>query len=252
MFVMFAPLSLILQAQDIRTSTWGVEEASLWGTKAEPICTPLQTNQPESLHYVTNLIDGLGFAKAGYSGVDSALTENADKTEIIGDATGLMVSLKRASEDYECAATLAESFSNSTNQAITTSVQSSAFAYRRLITLNAEFQNILQDLVNEKPTAQASLSEKISDNMAQRDKAWGMLLTGTTAATSALVVPQTKRHKKSQLNITREQRKELSTKLEQTFGAVLKNEMPDISPDASGWLLYEFINRKEWKLQPSK
>ena len=56
----------------------------------------------------------------------------------------------------------------------------------------------------------------------------------------------------SQLIITPEQRKELSAKLEQTFGAVLKDEMPDVSPDASGWLLYEFINRKEWKLQPGK
>lgn len=254
MFVMFAPLSLIIQAQDIRKGMTE-EEASLWGTKADPICRPPQTDQPEALRYVTNLIDGFGFAKAGYSGVeaDSTLTENADKTEILSYATGLMVSLKRASEDYECAATLAESFSTSKNQAITISVQSSAFAYRRLITLNTEFQNILQDLVNQKPTAESYLSDKISDNMVQRDKAWGMLLTGTTAATSALVVvPQTKRHKKSQLNITREQRKELSAKLEQTFGAVLKNEMPDISPDASGWLLYEFINRKGWKLQPSK
>jgi hypothetical protein len=221
------------------------------------VCRPLKTDQSEPLRYVTNLVDGFGFAKSGYSDVqaESALTAKADITEIISEATVLMLSLKRASEDYECAATLAEAFSTSKNQAITISVQGSAFAYRRLITLNNEFQTILKDLLNGKPTAQGSLSDKISDNMVQRDKAWEMLLNGTTAATFALVVvPQTEKEKISQLNITLEQRKELSTKLEQTFGDVLKKDMKelDISPDASGWLLYEFINRKEWKLQPSK
>lgn len=258
MLVMFGPMSLIIQAQDIRKTTWGMtgeEVTSLLGTTPKPQCRPLQTDQPESLRYITNLIDGFGFAKSGYSGVqaDSELTAKADKTEIIRFAPGLMLSLKRASEDYECAATLAESFSASKNRAITISVQSSAVAYRRLVTLNAEFQAMLQDLLDDNPTAQGSLLDKISDNMVQRNKAWEMLLNGTTAATFALVaVPHTKQHKKSQLIITPEQRKELSAKLEQTFGAVLKDEMPDVSPDASGWLLYEFINRKEWKLQPGK
>ena len=255
---MFAPMSLVIQAHDIHKSTWGIadeELASLSAVKAEPICRPLQTDQPESLRYVTNLIDGFWFAKSGYSGVqaDSALTAQADRTEIISHAPGLMVSLKRASEDYECAATLVESFSTSTNRAITLSVQSTALAYRRLVTLNTEFQALLQNVLNEEPAAHSSLPDKISENKVQRDQAWEMLLDGTTAATSALVVvPQAKQEKKSRLNITLEQRKELSAKLEKTFGAVLKKEMPDVSPDASGWLLYEFINRKGWKLQPSK
>jgi hypothetical protein len=109
--------------------------------------------------------------------------------------------------------------------------------------------------LNEKPTAQGALSDRISDNMVQRDKAWEMLLNGATAATFALVVvPQNQNEKISQLNITFEQRKEMSKRLEQTFGDVLKKDTKDLdlSPDASGWLLYEFINRKEWKLQPSK
>jgi hypothetical protein len=221
------------------------------------VYSPLKTDQTESLQYVVNLIDGFGFAKSGYSGVqaESAPTARADITGIISEATVLMLNLKRSSEDYECAATLVEGFSASKNRAIIISAQGSAVAYRRLITLNTEFLTILKDLLNAKPSTQGSLSDKISDNMLQRDKAWEMLLNGTTAATFTLVVvPQTENEKVSELNITQEQRTKLNAKLEQIFGDTLKKDVKDIeiSPDASGWLLYEFMNRKDWKVLPSK
>jgi hypothetical protein len=74
------------------------------------ICTPSRTEKDEGLQYLTNLIDSFGFAKEGLANLTHPLTTPQNAEELGRYATDVMLKMKRASEEYECAATLVEPY----------------------------------------------------------------------------------------------------------------------------------------------
>jgi len=214
------------------------------------ICSPTRAEKDEGLQYVTNLIDSFSWAKEGLAALPDFAKEPQNVDQVIGYVTAYMVGLKRASENYECAATLVEPYTTSKNRPVQISATGTASSYRALISLNSQFIKTLKDILNGSKTSPGVFADKMSDFAIQADKAWEQLLNGTAAATFAVVVFPKEKEVVSTLTMTAAQRKQFDKRLEEIFGEALKKDMKGIDTtfEGSGWVLYEFINRPQWKL----
>ena len=215
------------------------------------VCSPTKTEKDEGLQYVANLIDSYSWAKEGLAALPD-FNQQPQGRDLVGYVTDYMVGLKRASENYECAATLVEPYATSKNRPVQISATGSAASYRLLISLNSTFVRTLKDTLDGSKTSPGVFADKMSDFAIQADRAWELLINGTAAATFAVVVVPKENETLSTLAMTEAQRKQFNKRLEEIFGDVLKKDRKEIETtfEGTGWILYEFINRPQWKLLP--
>jgi len=133
-------------------------------------------------------MDSFSWAKEGLAALPDLTQQPQNLDQVIGYVTAYMVGLKRASENYECAATLVEPYTTSKNRPVQISATGSASSYRLLISLNSQFVKTLKDTLNGSKTSPGAFADKMSDFAIQADNAWEQLLHGTAAATFAVVV----------------------------------------------------------------
>ncbi len=110
------------------------------------VCSPTKTEKDEGLQYVANLIDSYSWAKEGLAALPD-FNQQPQGRDLIGYVTDYMIGLKRASENYECAATLIEPYATSKNRPVQISATGSAASYRSLISLNSTFVKTLQGYI---------------------------------------------------------------------------------------------------------
>jgi len=88
-------------------------------------CSPLRLDSNGAFDYVSTVIDSFAYAKTATTTLhdQSVKAQKAETTDVVSTTTDLMLSMKRASEDYECAATLVNGFAKSTNETISLSAK---------------------------------------------------------------------------------------------------------------------------------
>lgn len=216
-------------------------------------CPPLRTNNSEAFDYISTVIDSFSYLKAATTELHEGSLKAQKATDLAGMITDLMLSMKRASEDYDCAATLVNGFSKSKDKTIATSAQGTFVMYRELVRLNTEMLTVLRQILDGKLSASA-MADKTSSNSVERDETYRLLTKSTSLATFPLVsVPKNDRDTRSQLNITSAQKKELTTKLELIYGSGIEKGFFAGLPlaDSPAYLIYVWLN-DNWQLQPSK
>jgi hypothetical protein len=214
------------------------------------VCIPSRAEKNEGLQYATNLIESFRWAKEGTSSIPSSMPQAQSLEGLDKDARAAMLALKLASEDYECAATLVEPYVRSKTLPVQISATGSAATYRKLITINSGLVQTFKDTLNGKATAKGDLADRLTDFSVQSDNAWELLLRATGAVTFAIVVAPKEGEALSTLNMTAGQRGDLNNSLEEVFGDALKKDQKEIQSkfEGAGWVLYEFINRPQWKM----
>lgn len=108
---------------------------------------------------------------------------------------------------------------------------------------------MFKDALNRKLTGKGDLADKLTDFSIQSDQAWDLLTKAAGAVTFAIVVIPKDGESLSTLNMTVSQRAALTKSLEDIFGDALKYDLSGIQSkfDGAGWVLYEFINRPQWR-----
>lgn len=218
-------------------------------------CSPLPIEGSEAFHYVYTLIDSFGYIKSATTTLkeQSAKAQKPGAADAVGTTTDLMLSMKQASEDYECAATMIKAFAKSKDETIAASAEATSTLYERILTLNADLQILFRQMLDRKLSA-SEMSDKLSTNSVERDETWRLLIKSGSLATFPLVVlPKNENEKLSELNITAAQRNELRTKLERIYGPNIKKGFVAglALADSPAHLIYEWLN-KDWKLLPNK
>jgi hypothetical protein len=213
------------------------------------VCTPDKTIKDEGLQFVTNFIESLGWAKDGLNGIPDLSKNPTDLQEVFKLESELMLGFKRASENFECAATLMDPYAKSKIEPVWISATGSALAYRQLMAASNGLVKSVKDELNLKDIKQGDFVDKITDFTLQADKAWEALVNATVAATFAASVFPKSNEVLTTLNMTVAQRNTLNRRLEEIFGTILKRPKEDLqsTSDVTGYLLYSFINKPEWK-----
>ena len=213
-------------------------------------CTPLVGSTNEGYEHLKAIIEGFDSLKAGTAILheQSARTRQWTPENLTATVTEFMVGMKQASEDYECAATLASRFAKSKDEQIALSAQSTEMVYRKLVTLNKEMSDLLKRFL-DKTVPASEMAETMSTNSVARDEAFRLLMQTTSLATFPLIItPKKESEGLRKLTITLAQRNELNKQLETTYGPQIKKGYAAglKLADSPAYLIYGWLN-KNWE-----
>jgi len=216
-------------------------------------CTPQTTDEREPFSFIVTAVDSFAY-----------ISTNADKerepgTSLSNEAAGpianiasYLLTLKRESEDYQCAGTLMGGFRKSKDQNIAMSAKGMAMTYLKLHLLNDQMAKLLSDVLDGKASTSAVV-DRASSFSVERDETYRLLLDAASLALFALVAEPADGEITVPLTITEAQRLDLMRKLEGTYGeSVKKGFVPGVKlNDAPGHLVYAWL-RDAGKHAPSK
>lgn len=214
-------------------------------------CHPLLTSDNEAFEYVTAVIDGFGYAKQAVDQVQQGAAPVENSTSPFEAVTGLLVSLKRANEDYECASTLVRDFTHSQDETIAISAKTTALGYLALELLQEEGMRLLREHL-EGGISDVQLADGLSDITVEKDEVWrGILQNSTLAALLLLETSDGARSmERSLLNINELQKAGLLADLERIHGQKIKEGLIEGLPltDAPAYAVYEILT--SYQLSP--
>ena len=215
------------------------------------LCIPPTVQKESPYHYIVSLAETLSYAKSGL-----------DRTGPIGlgpepSDFDLLLGLKLGKADFECAKSQVSTYTTSSNEAIKTSAEGTAFAFSLLADLHeksvAEHKALL-DSIGEGKLKPGTVLERQAELVASYDEAWKLLLSAVIAGTYAVVEVEPVTGRMSRLALTRAQRDDILQKLVSTFGNdVTKGMRAGQRPlTAAASALYQVVGDPQRKLRESK
>ena len=213
------------------------------------VCFPNTAEKNVAVQYTINLVTSFQWAKEGLLNIPDMQSQPTSLFDLEQSIRDGMLGLKRASERYECSATLVAPYMKSNNKAVQASAVGATTAYRRLIGVNSELIQTLVDVLNKKAarSPQGDFANKLTDFSVRSDRAWDLLVTATTADTWALVVIPKNGGPLTTMNMTSSQWSDLNKRLEQSFEDVVKRDIKELPLDLAVWALHHAINQPEAK-----
>jgi len=233
----------------VRTVLLALSALALSAVPAEStICMPPTVVKDSPYQYIKSLTDALSYAK-------EALDRTTSLQPRQGGEVDLFVALKLAKTDYDCARSQVAPYTASTNQAIKTSADGTAFTFEQLAQLSdrtvAEYREVLNARSEGKQLKQGTLAERQAELAVAYDETWKMLIPSVTAGTYAVVEQNPKTGLMSGLALTRPQRDEILRKLRTTFGDNVTRgpQAGQSSLTAAAGILYEVIGNQKRQLR---
>lgn len=216
------------------------------------LCVPPTVEKDSPYYYLVSLVDSLRYAKAALDRTSPA-TLGSEPTVL-----KMLVGLKLAKADYDCARSQVAPYSASSNGDIKTSAEGAATVFSRLVDLDkatvAGYKALLDSAAQGRPLKPSSVLESQAELAARYDETWKYLVPAVAAGADAVVEVEPATGRASRLALTRAQRDDILQKLQSTFGDEVKGGMrggqrPLIATAA---MLYESLVDARWKLRDSK
>jgi len=213
--------------------------------QAGAVCPPQEsggTPGQDPFQYVLALTESFSHARSALASVTPAQSSGGN----LGtdqQLSGLADRLQSAAEDYACAAELVVQYAESSEESTALSAQAVAFTYIQLSQLDQQKMELIQAALAGS-VAREDLEERLNRGRAQTEEAWRLLIPATVMGTVALTVPPARQEDPvTELRISSQQRRTLAERLEQDFGAELReeatqNESPLVS---AARLLHGFV-----------
>lgn len=215
------------------------------------LCTPPTVQKESPYHYIVSLAEALTYAKSGLdrSGPSGLGPRPSD--------FDLLVGLKLAKADFECAKSQVSPYTTSSNESIKTSAEGAALVFSLLVDLHeksvAEHKALLDSIATEslKP---GTFLERQAELGASYDEAWKLLIPSVIAGTYAVVEVEPSTGRMSRLALTRAQRDEILEKLQSTFGNDVKKGMKagQLPLTVAASALYQVVGDSQRKLRESR
>ncbi len=221
----------------------------------QTLCVPRIADPPIQFEYVIHLVDSFKYAKAASDQTEQAIAKLAatqvnSQAEFVAAITDVLVAVKGAGLDYQCAASLVEPFTKSANDAIKSSAEGAHLVYTQLAAIDREmFQDFLQGL-NTPGRSPGAEADRLSDLTVKKRQVWKFLTVATAAATHAIVVlPDNAQERLSRLNLTAAQRQTILSELEKTFGVSIRGggKAGQSALQFSAATLHGFVSNRSWK-----
>jgi len=217
------------------------------------LCVPPGPKVESPYHYLLALADSLAWAK---SARDRASRAPSSEEGPISQLTDMMLALKLAQRDYECAAVYVAPYKGSSNKAIRLSAQTTFHVFTLLV---EHGDQVLQQYkkaldVREGSGSLGDYLEEIAELGARADDIWKTLPLGVIAATYAIVEAEPGSDKLSRLSLTTAERTDILKKLKDTFGSRVEKGMQagQLALEASAGALYGFVSDTTWKSRDTR
>jgi len=219
---------------------------------ASGICIPKEVLKSDPYQYTITLVDSLGYASSGRSRVttDPATVPPGARLDAVKK---MMVELKSAIQDYECAASLVKPYIDSEDEAIQISARGAHTAYKMLAMSDAKIVNDLRVLLDGQmpQPGVGSRLEAIANDEVQIDEAWKLLPVAAVAATHGIVhVESNDNEPLTHFRISDVQRQSILKTLKDLFPRVeLERGMQagQLPLETAASALYAFVADRRWK-----
>lgn len=217
--------------------------------RAGAACPPQESDRAPGetpFQYVLALTESFSHARSALATVTPAQSSGRN----LGtdqQLDGLADRLRSAAEDYACASELVAPYTESSEESIALSAQAVAFTYTQLAQLDRQKMELIQAALAGR-VSRENLAERLNRGHAQTEEAWRLLIPATVMGTVALTVPPARQEDPvTELRISSQQRRTLAERLEQDFGAELReetiqNESPLVSAAS---LLHGFVSNPD-------
>lgn len=210
-------------------------------TSTAGVCVPHQAEPNSVPQFLYALIDSLSYASAGRERAGSSTNVSAD----------LMLNLKLADSEFECAGDQLAAYEASANKMIALSAKAARRVYSSIMELDQRLVIVLRDLLDRGPNDPrwGTVSEQVAQIGAEADDAWKLLPMAAVGATYAMLDPA----QQGRLVLTAKDRAGLVTALEGQFGKEVRQGMragqqPVVAAAAA---LHSFISDQKWQSRPS-
>jgi len=223
---------------------------ALLGMKqAAAVCPPGESRRAgggEPFRYALALAESLGQAKAALS---KAPAESPGRNPGSDQELSRLVNqLKSATEDYKCAAELVAPYAKSSDEGVALSAQAAAVTYGALIQMDDQKMQLVQSVLDGS-LPRGNLADRLERGRARTEETWRTLISATVMGTFALVQPPEREEDTvSTLRISEQQRTTIAERLENDFGAVVREEAQRGETPLVGAarLLYGFVSNTDW------
>lgn len=207
------------------------------------VCSPSTLVKEENVQYLTNFIESLSAANEGMIAVHDL--------EAAPSNSNMMLTLKRAADGFECAATIMAIYVKSKDKLVNASATANVVAFDALLTGAKGIVASIRDELNGVPLKQGDRLDRLTDFTLNADKAWNLFLKGIAGATYIAIVLPDDNAPLTTLNMSRAQRDRLLEGLNDKFEVAVKTskEKRDslTQPELAAWFIYDFLNKGEWK-----
>ena len=199
--------------------------------------------------YAAALVESLSLVKRG-------ATQSAIRYD--DDWSGILSQIRRADEDYRCAAALVRVFMRSDDEFVAKGAAAVSDTYRSVHKADKALAHVLLAVINDTKTGRRIDDEAFADRFATHrsalDEAWKQLPVSVATATHGLVRYTFTGRPSAGLRLTWEERAELQAGLLRAFGPSIRDghRGAQVPLDAAAGLLYGFLGDSKWRSATSE